>query len=160
MKIGLISDTHNHWPKGIEDLFGDRDLILHAGDIGSYTILRKLEDLAPTRAVYGNVDLYSVASELSSRLLLDLEGIPLLLIHNIGKIHDFISRLKRGEFNLMPRVVVFGHTHEPIFQKYGEIYFVNPGSAGVPGKNRRQTVMHLEISGEQIIGHQLLELNK
>ena len=41
---------------GIADAFHGVQMILHAGDVGGAAILAALNDIAPTQAVYGNVD--------------------------------------------------------------------------------------------------------
>ena len=56
MRIGILSDTHGYFHPAIPDYLSDVDLILHAGDIGTTDILDQLEALAPTRAVWGNID--------------------------------------------------------------------------------------------------------
>ena len=54
--IGLISDTHGLLrPEAVEVLKGS-DLIIHAGDIGDFKVLKALQELAPVVAVRGNVD--------------------------------------------------------------------------------------------------------
>ena len=56
MKIGLISDTHSHIDERVLKHLEDCDEIWHAGDIGSLNVTDKLSELAPIRAVYGNID--------------------------------------------------------------------------------------------------------
>ncbi|HEV8214701.1 MAG TPA: metallophosphoesterase family protein, partial [Gemmatimonadaceae bacterium] len=52
--IGLISDTHGQLRADVHTAFAGVELILHAGDVGGSEILRELELIAPTRAVFGN----------------------------------------------------------------------------------------------------------
>src|SRR2546427_12832968 len=62
--VGVISDTHGLVrPEAIEKLCGC-DLIVHCGDIGSLAVLDALRAVAPVRAVRGNNDKGSWASEL------------------------------------------------------------------------------------------------
>ena len=61
MLIGLISDTHipdrgKELPQNVFDAFENVDLILHAGDLTSLSIIEKLEEIAPVMAVQGNMD--------------------------------------------------------------------------------------------------------
>jgi len=60
MKIGVLSDTHLTFPAPpleytLEELFRADDLILHAGDIVSRKVLRRLEEKG-VLAVSGNMD--------------------------------------------------------------------------------------------------------
>lgn len=42
-RIGVISDTHGLVRDEVYGLFKDCDIILHAGDIGNYAVLKKLK---------------------------------------------------------------------------------------------------------------------
>ena len=55
--IGIISDTHGRLPQSVSMVFKQTDLIIHAGDIGDPEIIDDLENIAPTRAVRGNMDM-------------------------------------------------------------------------------------------------------
>ncbi|MFZ0390886.1 MAG: metallophosphoesterase family protein [Calditrichia bacterium] len=158
MKFGLISDTHDHLPESAVKALKNSDLIIHAGDIGNEKILKRLGDVAPVKAVYGNTDIYSIASILPSRLCLKYEGITIHVQHNIGNIKNFIWKMKRGDIEDKPGLVVFGHTHHPYFQQFDKCWFANPGSAGIPRGGVLPTVMLLEIKEGRIINHQIIKL--
>ncbi len=51
MKIGVLSDTHDHLDPKIPALFDGVDHILHAGDIGLPWLILQLESIAPVTAV-------------------------------------------------------------------------------------------------------------
>ena len=56
MTVGVISDTHGIVrPEAVEAL-RDSELIVHAGDVGTPEVLKRLRAIAPTIAVRGNVD--------------------------------------------------------------------------------------------------------
>jgi len=46
-RIGLLSDTHGYWDKRFEDYFANVDQIWHAGDIGSYGLAKRFEEIRP-----------------------------------------------------------------------------------------------------------------
>ena len=54
--IGILSDNHGDWSSNIEGALAGVDAIIHAGDIGPYQIISKMESIAPTTAVLGNTD--------------------------------------------------------------------------------------------------------
>src|SRR4051812_8797686 len=54
--VGLIADTHGLVRPEIAQVFDRVDLIVHAGDIGGRAVLEALRQIAPTEAVFGNVD--------------------------------------------------------------------------------------------------------
>jgi len=51
--IGVISDTHGLLDRKVAKLFVGVDHILHAGDIGTGSVLRQLEEVAPVSASSG-----------------------------------------------------------------------------------------------------------
>ena len=63
MKIGVISDTHGKIPPATFDLLKECLLILHAGDIGNFTIINDLKEIVNTNviAVKGNCDNFSMS---------------------------------------------------------------------------------------------------
>ena len=123
MRIGVISDTHGLLrPEAIAALRGS-DRILHAGDVGDPGILDRLRELAPVTAVRGNVDRGPWAAALPETELVEIAGLSIYLIHDLGQLD-----LKPEAAGI--RVVIYGHSHQPkIEEKNGVIYF-NPGSAG------------------------------
>ena len=54
--LALISDTHGLLRESAIAALEKVDLIVHAGDVGPRSLLRRLETLAPVVAVRGNVD--------------------------------------------------------------------------------------------------------
>ena len=63
MLIGVISDTHiperaDEIPKTVFEVFKNVDMILHAGDVVSITVIDQLKKLAPTICIQGNIDRY------------------------------------------------------------------------------------------------------
>lgn len=158
MRIGIISDTHNSIPLSIEKVFKETDLILHAGDIGSQEILNRLKSITNVQAVCGNTDIYTLSENLPSQITFKVEGMIILMLHDIGSINSFLWRIRKENFQPLPQIIIYGHTHSPIFQKINNIYFLNPGSAGKPKTGQRATVMILTIKKGQIAGNQFIEL--
>ncbi|MBA1194958.1 metallophosphoesterase family protein [Pseudomonas entomophila] len=139
MRLGLISDTHGLLrPEALAALDGC-DLILHAGDIGKAEILTALSALAPVQVVRGNNDQQAPwASDIADHLLLSLDGIETLLVHDIADVPPLLSDTTR--------LVITGHSHKPLFQWRGERLFINPGSAGPRRFKLPVTVALLELS--------------
>ena len=122
-RVGILSDTHGLLrPEALEALKGS-DLIIHAGDIGSETIIPTLESIAPVKAVRGNVDRAAWAYSYPLFEAFDLANKYFFIYH--GDIEPEIDP-KAGKFD----VVVFGHSHMPSIEKENGVLFINPGSAG------------------------------
>jgi putative phosphoesterase len=121
--VGVISDTHGLLrPEALEALAGV-DLIIHAGDIGGPDIIDPLRRIAPVHAVRGNVDRGFWANEFSPTEIVEVEGQSLYTLHDLN------------ELDLDPaaagfRVVISGHTHDPLVKEERGVVYLNPGSAG------------------------------
>ena len=125
MKAGIISDTHDLLRTEVIEVLRDCDMILHGGDISSPGILKKLEELAPVKAVRGNNDKEWAA------------GMPLSMDFEMGGLRVFMTHKKKD----IPKdvsaydLVVYGHSHQ-----YAEAWvdsptgkrtlLLNPGSCG------------------------------
>lgn len=125
MLIGLVSDTHGLLrPEAVDALRGV-DLIFHAGDVGGHAVLSGLEAVAPTRAVYGNVD--APDPSLARAIDCALEGSRLHVSHG----HEIGSPTPaRLAARYTADVIVFGHTHVALIERIGPALVINPGAAG------------------------------
>jgi putative phosphoesterase len=124
--IGVISDTHGTLDRKVGELFAGVDHILHAGDIGNDSVLHGLERIAPVTAVEGNCD---CNLELGETKMLVLGGLRFVLRH------IFDARSPGGEMRKLlhrekPHVIIFGHTHVPCIERWGDMILFNPGYAG------------------------------
>lgn len=134
MRIGVISDTHitdktKDLPKEIYTAFKNVDLILHAGDLVDLTVLKKLKTICKdVKAVYGNMDSPEVKSKLCEKEIIQIGKFKIALIHGWGNPAKLIEALPE-KFTLdKPDIIVFGHSHYPVNEKYNGILFFNPGS--------------------------------
>ena len=128
-RIGVITDTHGLYDAAIERHFAGVKEILHAGDIGSAQVIRRLRRLAPVTAVSGNVDDYE-ASGFPRRIIVRRRGLKIALCHVLyerGRLTSDAAAWLEAE---QPDVCVFGHSHRPMIARHGRTMLFNPGSAG------------------------------
>ena len=140
--VGLISDTHGLMRPEVARLFAGVDLILHAGDVGGEAVLAALQKLAPTDAVYGNVDDRSDPSLRAERRI-TLDGVTIHVSHGheLGR-----PTAERVLARYAGDVVVFGHTHKAVVLRTdaGRLA-VNPGAAGPRRFDLQPSVARLTI---------------
>ena len=119
----MIADTHGLLrPEAVEALAGCAH-ILHAGDIGSPDIVPRLEAVAPTTAIRGNIDLDEWAAAFPPAVTLEVAGRRVHMLHAVQDL-DLDPQAERID------VVVAGHSHRPSVRSEGGVMFLNPGSAG------------------------------
>ncbi|MEG2234114.1 MAG: metallophosphoesterase [Oscillospiraceae bacterium] len=134
MQIVVISDTHGSM-KSLEDIYKNQpnaDVYIHLGD--GYEQVRRMRakyPLMPLLAVRGNCDIGESDSDCK---FLDLCGRHIMYTHG----HRFgvkmgMSMLRHEAQKQKADIVCFGHTHEQLYEEYGGIHFLNPGSAASYG---------------------------
>ncbi len=122
IRIGVVSDTHGLLRPEVVPLLQGCALILHAGDVGDPAILETLAQVAPVRAVRGNVDGGALAA-LPLTDAVEVAGHVVYMVH-IPEDLDVDPRAAGVS------VVIHGHTHRPRNERMDGVLFLNPGSAG------------------------------
>jgi len=117
-------------------------MILHAGDVGGPSVLAALEAIAPTQAVYGNVD-DPHDPALARERVVTVDGVTIHVSHG----HEFgqpTPELVAARY--VGDVLVFGHTHKAVTRRMAERIVINPGAAGPRRFNLRPSVARLTIA--------------
>jgi putative phosphoesterase len=146
--IGVVSDTHSTLhPRVLDALRGAAvDRILHAGDVGDYSVLSALSAVAPVLAVRGNVDRSGPVGDLPVDVRLDVDGANVYMTHIGGVPGLWLPRLPMPR----PDVAICGHSHMPLVERMGGVLFVNPGAAGTTRRfGRAQTLAILRVNNGQ-----------
>jgi putative phosphoesterase len=151
----VLSDTHapRRWrtcPPAVAEHLRQADLILHAGDVCTASVLTELAEYAPVTAVVGNNDDPTVAQwGAATTAELGLGSVSIAMVHDSGAAAGRMARLRRR----FPGadLVVFGHSHIPLDESGPGLRIFNPGS---PTDRRRQphgTLGVLEIDDGRIL---------
>jgi len=145
LRIGLISDTHGLLrPEALAFLQGC-DHIVHGGDIGGAAILDTLRGIAPLTVVRGNNDRGAWAEAIAETEWLQLGSLWLLAIHDLAQLG--IDAPAAGV-----RVVVSGHSHQPLQEERDGVLWINPGSAGPRRFRLPVSVGELRVEGGTVSG--------
>ena len=156
MRVVALADTHapRRWkscPPPVAEQLRQADVILHAGDVCTVSVLAELAEYAPVVAVLGNNDEPEVAAWGAAETAeLDLEGLSVAMVHDSGATVGRLVRMRR-RFPAAD-LVVFGHSHIPLDQSGGALRIFNPGS---PTDRRRQpqgTLGVLQIDSGRLTG--------
>lgn len=121
MRIAVISDTHNRFPRTLPRRIKEADEIWHLGDVCAPETLVEFEQLGPPlRVVMGNCDAHPWPLTLD----LEREGVRCHLVHIPP------SRAPAGS-----QVILHGHTHVPRDQTDpGGVRWLNPGCITRPNR--------------------------
>ena len=162
-KIGIISDTHGCWDKRYALHFKDCDEIWHAGDIGDYDIVRRLQAVAPVvRAVSGNIDHGTVRRLCPERIITDVGGMRLWLGHVGGYPGKYSPGVRAELRDNGITLMVAGHSH--ILKVMNDptlgLLHINPGAAGPFGWQAVRTLIRLTIEDGTPSDLEVIELAK
>jgi putative phosphoesterase len=143
MIVGVIADTHGLLRPEVLELFRGVSLIIHAGDIGTPDVLTTLWEIAPVRAVRGNVDKGAWADSLPETEVVEYNGSLIYLLHDL-------KTLDLDPSAAGMQVVVSGHSHRSGESRKNGVLYLNPGSAG-PRRFKlpvTAALLRIEESGE------------
>lgn len=156
--VAVISDTHGILYPEIKAALAGVDHIIHAGDIGSLSVLEELRKLAPVTAVRGNCDLDGWSQSLPVVASVDLAGVRIVVGHRRDSIpgggvdsrmdgaappqqaHAVGSTATAGCL-----LVISGHSHLASLEERDGVIFLNPGSAGPRRFGRPRTIARVEL---------------
>ena len=121
--VGVISDTHGLLRDEVKRAFRGCSRIIHAGDIGTLSVLQDLELIADVVAVRGNTDRGEGARSLKESEHLELGGNRIYIIHDLGSLPLTVPAAAVD-------IVIYGHSHMPDIRYRDGVLYLNPGSAG------------------------------
>ena len=133
MKLGLTGDTHGDVAciRKIVQLSPPVEKWLHTGDHAEDAAFLESQTGLPVLRVLGNCDYNSKEANIDEIFV--VEGFRLWLTHGHRYMgHTRIAELAWWAKQLDVDIVIYGHTHVPMCQYYGDKLLINPGSPTRP----------------------------
>ena len=160
--IGLISDTHGFLDSRFLTHLQKCDEIWHAGDIGNLEIAEKLKEIAPLKAVFGNIDSHKIRLEFPENLRFMCERVDVFITHIGGYPGRYDKRVKEQLQSNSPTLFICGHSHilKVMNDKKLGILHMNPGAAGNSGLHKVKTMLRFKIDGKNISDLEVVELER
>jgi len=138
MKIGIISDTHDHHQNVLKaiEIFNVSGLeyVLHAGDMVSPFTARAFAEVTGAKliSVFGNCDgekqylkstIEQIGGENYGQIYKgQIAGKKIFMTHKPDNIDKSV---RSGSYDL----VIYGHTHKQDIRRVGQTLIINPGEA-------------------------------
>jgi hypothetical protein len=131
MILGILSDTHipvraKEIPISVRDKLEEVDLILHAGDFQTISVLRELQEIGEVKAVQGNRDSSELKAELPKKVAIEIERFKIGITHGSGPSFRLEKRVRRVFDDV--DAIIYGHSHRPKNEMIDGVLFFNPGS--------------------------------
>lgn len=161
-KILLLSDTHNYIDETILKYATQADEVWHAGDIGTISVAKQLQAVAPLRAVFGNIDGQDIRREFRENQFFNCEEVSVFMTHIGGYPSRYAFGILPKLQELRPKIFICGHSHilKIIFDKKLNILHLNPGAVGKYGFHKVRTMLRFEIDKTEIKNMEIIELGK
>ena len=161
-RILLLSDTHGHIDQSILRYASQADEIWHAGDIGSLKVTDALQEIAPLRAVYGNIDDHVIQREFPEHNRFLCEDVDVWITHIGGYPTKYNVRVRDDIKKNPPKLFICGHSHilKVMNDKKLGLLHMNPGACGKHGFHQVRTMLRFTIDGEKVDNLEVIELGK
>lgn len=161
-EIGIISDTHSYIDDQILKNLEGCDEIWHAGDIGTKEVIDRLMTIAPTKAVFGNIDSGELIINHPEELIFEIEGVKIYIIHIGGYPPRYTKILKERLEEVKPDIFICGHSHilKVIPDQKRKLLHINPGAAGMHGFHKMRTLIKLCIEDGKPKNLKVVELGE
>lgn len=157
MKIGILSDTHDHRANTLAALAIFRaegvSQLLHCGDITTPGLVAVFAGW-PITFVTGNMDrqlaeLADAARAIGAmppreQVSLTLDGHPIALLH--GHHDEVLQNLVEAQTH---RYVLHGHTHQRRDDRVGQTRVINPGAVGGTRRGPRSVAV-LDVANDDL----------
>ncbi|ARS37751.1 metallophosphoesterase family protein [Pontibacter actiniarum] len=163
LKIGLLSDTHSYMDDQILRLLSDRDEIWHAGDFGNMDVSDRLQEIAPLRGVYGNIDGADIRQLHPKVQRFEANGLDVLMTHIGGYPGKYHPDVRQSIQQNPPQLYITGHSHILKImtdKSHNNLLHINPGAAGRHGFHKVRTMVLFTIAEGQVQNLQVVELGK
>jgi len=159
-KVLVISDTHSYIDDRIIKYASEADYVIHAGDIGTFDVIRKLKSVSKVLFVYGNIDGNEIRSESNKFEFFKLNNLKILLTHISGKTPKYNKETLIKIKEHKPDLLIAGHSHilKIQYDKINQLIFLNPGAAGRHGFHIKRTMLRFEIKLNKIENLEIIEL--
>jgi uncharacterized protein len=133
MKIVVISDTHmpkkaKCLPNRVITELKQTDLIIHAGDWQTVEVYQELLKYGEVIGVIGNVDSEEMQALLPEKIIVDIEGFKIGVVHGHGKRWTTERRAVEAFIDTPVDCIIFGHSHIPVLKEVNGTLLFNPGS--------------------------------
>lgn len=160
--ILLLSDTHSYIDDRILQYASKADEIWHAGDIGDVAVSDRLKEVAPLRAVYGNIDNHEVRKEFPLNNRFMCEEVDVWITHIGGYPGKYSPPIREEIKANPPKLFICGHSHilKVMNDKKLNCLHMNPGACGKHGFHQLRTMLRFQIDGKEIKALEVVELGK
>lgn len=139
----------------------DADEVWHAGDIGDLCVTDAIAEIAPLKAVFGNIDNAKIRGEFPLHQRFMCEEIDVWITHIGGYPNKYSPAIREEIQQNPPKLFICGHSH--ILKVMNDsklgLLHMNPGAAGKHGFHKKRTMLRFKIDKKNISDLEVIELS-
>lgn len=160
LQITLLSDSHSHLDDSILKLCSGSDEIWHAGDIGDLSVTDRLAEIAPVRAVYGNIDNHQIRAQWPRDVFFDCGGKRVWMTHIGGYPPNYRKAIREMLDQNPVDIFICGHSHicKVMRDTKRNLLHMNPGAIGLQGFHHVRTLLRFQIANGKLDNLEVAEL--
>ncbi|WP_432738407.1 metallophosphoesterase family protein [Maridesulfovibrio sp. FT414] len=153
MKIAVISDTHLREPdRRLTEVFNtylaDADLLLHCGDMVSFSVWQFFCQHPNFHAALGNCDEWKLSEYVQTLQTVAYNGLNIGIAHGWGS-RSQVSLNVANSFGPEYNLVCYGHTHIQDWSVVSGVQMLNPGSLTSPRDDRPPCVAIVKVDANK-----------
>lgn len=139
----------------------DADEVWHAGDIGDLSVTDAIAEIAPLKAVFGNIDNAKIRGEFPLHQRFMCEEIDVWITHIGGYPNKYSPAIREEIQQNPPKLFICGHSHilKVMNDSKLELLHMNPGAAGKHGFHKKRTMLRFKIDKKNISDLEVIELS-
>ena len=156
--VGLLSNTHGYLNKDIHRQLSNCDVLLHAGDIGSFQVIKQLKKISKNIIpVCGNNDVkekwakeeHQDLNKISDLAEVNFPGGNIVITHG-DRFFSVANRHKKmREHFPNAKAIVYGHSHKLVCDLDDKPWVLNPGAAGKTRTKGGASCLIMQITNAQ-----------
>ncbi len=146
----VTGDTHlsprRDWlPEPLIAAASEVDVIIHTGDFCTENALQMFRDLGPLLAVRGNNEDGSIHASLPDLISIQVGRNRILVTHGHRELGPSANKAVQHAYSGTSGIVIFGHSHRPLWEEVNQTWFLNPGSPTMRRREPRCSFARLEV---------------
>lgn len=123
-------------------------------------LVMRLQEIAPLRAVHGNIDGGDARRMFPEKLRWTCEGADILMTHIGGYPGKYDARIRQQLYERPPKLFISGHSHilKVQFDPQLKLLHINPGAAGLQGWQTVRTLVRFSVDKGEFKDLEVIEI--
>ena len=150
--LAVLADTHlgasAALPATVSANLSQADIVVHAGDFTSPSLLHELLQYREFHGVCGNSDSPQVCMQLPPHEIFSVQGYRIGVVHGWGPRAGLEQRVIDYFQGCGLDVLIYGHSHLPVCRHEQGLWLINPGSPTQPRQTSLPSMARITLTDQ------------